>query len=79
MVLIDKNPVGAWMYELQAPATLNQAAPVQNTYYDVLATTARVFVWAFSVNIDNWRAAERIASSGPRAIADCTGFPGKGC
>ena len=41
------------MFEYQAPATLNQASPVQNTWYDILATTGKVKIYQISVNIED--------------------------
>lgn len=37
--------------EYQAAATLNQAAPVQNTYYTILDTTLHCRIWSVSVLI----------------------------
>lgn len=45
------SPIGAYMFEYQAPVTLNQAAPVQDTWYPILDTTAYVRVYQISVNI----------------------------
>jgi len=44
MVLIDKNPLYKYMFELQAIATLDQDPPVQNTWYTILDTTKNVRV-----------------------------------
>lgn len=41
------------MFEYQAPATLNQAGPVQNTWYTILDTTAYVRVYDASINIED--------------------------
>ena len=41
------------MFEYQAPATLNQAAPVQNTWYILLDTTANCRVYAAAVNVED--------------------------
>lgn len=38
--------------EYQAPATLNQANPVQNTWYTVLDTTLNCRIWAILIQID---------------------------
>ena len=39
--------------EYQTPATLNQAAPVQNTWYDILPTTTNVRVWKVAVAVED--------------------------
>lgn len=41
------------MFEYQAPATLNQANPVQNTWYLILDTTKYVRLYGISVNIED--------------------------
>ena len=41
------------MFEYQTPATLNQAAPVQNTWYTILDTTKNCRVYAIAVNIED--------------------------
>ena len=41
------------MFEWQAPATLNQAAPVQNTWYVLLAETANCRVYDIGVNVED--------------------------
>lgn len=44
---------GKIMFEYQPPAVLNQAAPVQNTWYTILDTTANVRVYHIHVNIED--------------------------
>lgn len=39
--------------EYQTPATLNQAAPVQNTWYTILDTTLYCRVWRIAVNVED--------------------------
>jgi len=41
------------IFELQAPATLNQAAPVQNTWYNILTATGNVRVYQVAVNVED--------------------------
>lgn len=41
------------IFEYQPPATLNQAAPVQNTWYDILPATAHVRVYKVAVNVED--------------------------
>ena len=41
------------MFEYQPPAVLNQAAPVQNQWYDILLTTAYVRVYLIAVNVED--------------------------
>jgi hypothetical protein len=41
------------MFEYQAPATLNQAAPVQDTWYDVLPVTKNCRVYEANVNVED--------------------------
>ena len=41
------------MWERQALATLNQAAPVQNTYYDILPVTTDVRVYDLGLNVED--------------------------
>lgn len=41
------------IYEYQAPAVLNQAAPVNGTFYDILAATANVRVMRIAVNVED--------------------------
>jgi len=41
------------MFEYQAPATLNQASPVQNTWYTILDATANARVYGISVNVED--------------------------
>ena len=40
-------------YVYQAPAVLNQAAPVQSTFYDILPATSNVRVYSIAVNIED--------------------------
>ena len=41
------------MFEFQTPATLNQAAPVQNTWYTILDTTKNVRIYDIAVNVED--------------------------
>lgn len=41
------------MFEYQTPGVLNQAAPVQNTYYPILPETKLVELWGISINIED--------------------------
>ena len=41
------------IYEYQTPATLNQAAPVQNTWYTILDTTTHCRIYEIAVNIED--------------------------
>jgi len=41
------------VYEYQAPAVLNQATPVQNTWYVILAAADNVRVYGIAVNIED--------------------------
>lgn len=41
------------IYEYQPPATLDQAAPVQNTWYTILNTTHNIQVLVIAVNIED--------------------------
>ena len=47
------SPGQKGIYEYQTPATLNQANPVQNTWYDILPVTRNVYVYQGSVNIED--------------------------
>ena len=41
------------VFQYQAPATLNQAAPVQNTWYTILNNTPNCRVYNVSVNVED--------------------------
>jgi hypothetical protein len=41
------------MFEYQAPAILNQAAPIQNTWYTLLDTTPNARIYGIGVNIED--------------------------
>ena len=41
------------MFEYQAPATLNQAAPVQNTWYTLLDTESNVRIYHICVGVED--------------------------
>ena len=41
------------VHEYQPPAVLNQPAPVQNTWYPILDTTANVLLYYISVNVED--------------------------
>jgi hypothetical protein len=41
------------MFEYQAPAVLNQAAPVNGTWYDILPATDYVRVYQIAVNVED--------------------------
>ena len=41
------------IYEYQTPATLNQAAPVQNTWYTLLDTTTNARIYEIAINIED--------------------------
>ena len=41
------------IYVYQAPAVLNQAAPVNGTYYQIMAPTADVRVYQIHVNVED--------------------------
>lgn len=43
----------AAMFTFQPPATLNQVAPVQNTWYDILPATANCRVYEIVTNIED--------------------------
>ena len=49
----DYKPSGVAMFEYQAPAVLNQAAPVQNTWYTILDTTRCVCVYQIGVGVED--------------------------
>lgn len=44
---------GLGIFERQAPATLNQATPVQNTYYTILDTTKNARIYQIAINIED--------------------------
>lgn len=57
MPLLDNNPTGG-IFEYQAPATLNQATPVNGTWYEIggtgyWATKKHVRIYGISVNIED--------------------------
>ena len=41
------------IFEYQTPATLDQAAPVQNTWYTILDTTNNAIINGISVNVED--------------------------
>lgn len=45
------KPISIWEY--QAPATLDQAAPVQNTWYTILDTTLNARLLTIAVNVED--------------------------
>ena len=49
----DYKPSGVAMFEYQAPAVLNQAAPVQNTWYTILDTTPNVRIYDIVINVED--------------------------
>ena len=42
-----------YIFEYQTPATLDQAAPVQNTWYTILPTTSNVLIHHIATNIED--------------------------
>ena len=51
MGLIIQQPFGLMQPQMQTPTALSQAAPVQNTYYDILPTTMNALIGQVSFQV----------------------------
>ena len=67
-----QNPLQ--IYEYQSPATLNQAGPVQNTWYTILDTTANCRIYDIILNVEDTDETLECKITVDGETVDTTGF-----